>query len=261
MLAPRGALTASSEKRNFDWHLERIPTMLLGSMIRPACINRGAGALFEVFTRRDPPMRRLCYLFVALLALVPAMPNRARAENLVVVEVNAPAVNCVFQPTCTITVNDSIGQIALPFIAVPGTAWLQSRTFTGAPGTPAAGQTGYMYRVSLTEASGNADCLGGLVLNFGPVTKLPYKPGVIADVFVITTGGLGTISLSNAVKTGNVIEFTFSKSLCLSGPPSIANTTFFFGLAGGTSPSVSTAGIWAMGNPSYYEVAARVPTH
>jgi hypothetical protein len=206
-------------------------------------------------------MHSFCCLFVALLAVALAMPDAARAENLVVVEVNAPAVNCVFQPSCTITVNDSIGTIALPFIAVPGTAWLQSRTFTGAAGTPAAGQTGYLYRVSLTEASGNADCLGGLVLNFGPVTKLPYTPGVIADVFVITTGGLGTISLASAVKTGNVIEFTFSKPLCLSGSASIANTTFFFGLAGGATPSASTAGIWAIGSQPYYEVNARVPTH
>lgn len=206
-------------------------------------------------------MRMLHYLFAGLPTVLLAMPNAAHAENLLVVEVNAPAVNCVFQSSCTITVNDSIGKIALPFIAVPGTAWLQSRTFTAAAGTPAAGQTGYLYRVSLTEASGNADCLGGLVLNFGPVTKLPYKPGVMADVFVITTGGLGTISLSGAVKTGNVIEFTFSKPLCLSGPPNIANTTFFFGLAAGTTPSAATAGIWAIGSQPYYDVDARVPTH
>jgi len=197
----------------------------------------------------------------ALLTVLLAVPAGVRAEELVVVEVNAPAVNCVFQSSCTITVNDSIGTIPLPFIATPGTAWLQSRTFSGAPGTPAAGHTGYMYRVSLTEASGNADCLGGLVLNFGPVTKLPYKPGIMADVFVVTTGGLGTISLSRAEKTGNVIEFTFSKPLCLSGPPNIANTTFFFGLAAATTASASTGGIWATGSQPYFAVAARVPTH
>jgi hypothetical protein len=206
-------------------------------------------------------MRILHYLFAALPAALVAMPIAARAENLAVIEVNAPAVNCVFHSSCTITVNDSIGAIPLPFIATPGTAWLQSRTFAGAAGTPATGQTGYIYRVSLTEASGNAECLGGLVLNFGPVTKLPYKPGIMADVFVITTGGLGTISLAGAVKTGNVIEFTFSKPLCLSGPPNIANTTFFFGLAAGASPSAATAGIWAIGSQPYYAVAARVPTH
>jgi len=105
------------------------------------------------------------------------MSTSLAAQPLTVVEVNAPAVNCVFQPSCVITVTDTIGHIALPYIATPGTAWLQSRIYPSAPGTPAAGKTGYVYRVSLTEAAGSADCLLGLVLNFGPVASLPYKSG------------------------------------------------------------------------------------
>src|SRR5947209_16244258 len=52
-------------------------------------------------------------------------------------------------------------------------------------------------------------CLLGLVLNFGPVAKLPYKAGPLADVFVVTTGGLGTIGIKSAEKTGDIIEFEF----------------------------------------------------
>src|SRR5262252_298106 len=115
----------------------------------------------------------------------------ARAQPLTVVEVNAPAVNCVFHPACTITVSDSVGFIALPHLAAPRTAFLQSRTFSGAAGTPAAGKAGYMYRISLTQAAGSADCQGGLVLNFGPALRLSYAPNQWADVFVITSGGLG----------------------------------------------------------------------
>jgi hypothetical protein len=152
-----------------------------------------------------------------LLAAALAAPG-AHAEQLKVVEVNAPAVNCVFRTNCTIPVTDSTGVIALPFLAAPGTAWLQSRTFTGEPGTPGAGKTGYLYRISLTQASGTAECIGGLVLNFGPVAKLPYQPGVTADVFVITTGGLGTISIKSATKTGNVIEFELANGLCRAAP-------------------------------------------
>ena len=63
----------------------------------------------------------------------------AQAQPLTVVEVNAPAVNCVFHPACTITVSDSVGFIPLPYLAAPRTAFLQSRTFSGAAGTPAAG--------------------------------------------------------------------------------------------------------------------------
>jgi len=104
-----------------------------------------------------------------------AAPLAVEAETLKVVEVNAPAVNCVFRTTCRITVTDSVGHIPLPFIATAGTAWLQSRSLTAEPGTPGAGKTGYLYRISLTEASGSAECIGGLVLDFGPVAKLPYS--------------------------------------------------------------------------------------
>jgi hypothetical protein len=185
----------------------------------------------------------------------------ARAQPLTVVEVNAPAVNCVFNPTCTIVVSDTVGDIPLPYLTTPKTAFLQSRSFTGAPGTPGAGKTGYMYRISLTEAAGTADCLGGLVLNFGPVAKLPYKNGQLADVFVITTGGLGTISLKSAEKFGDVIEFTLAKTLCLDGGPDIKNTTFFFGLAANTVPTATSAQIFSVGNPPLYNVDARSPTH
>jgi hypothetical protein len=185
----------------------------------------------------------------------------ARAQPLTVVEVNAPAVNCVFNPTCTITVSDTVGDIALPYLAAPKTAFLQSRTFTGASGTPGAGKTGYIYRISLTQASGTADCLGGLVLNFGPVVKLPYKDNQLADVFVVTTGGLGTISLKSAEKFGDVIEFTLAKTLCLAGGPDLKNTTFFFGLAADTAPMSTAAQIFSTGTPPLYNVSARVPTH
>ena len=207
-------------------------------------------------------MGRSVQAVVGLSSLVLAASFPAQAQQqLTILEVNAPAVNCVFQPSCRITVSDSTGNIALPFIATPGTAWLQSRIYNSAPGTPAAGQTGYVYRVSLTQASGTSECLRGLVLNFGPVTRLPYAPNQMADVFVITQGGLGTIKLASAVKTGNVIEFAFNKPLCLNGPPDINNTTFFFGLAAPAAPSAAKALIWASGSPSFFEVDARVPAH
>jgi hypothetical protein len=187
----------------------------------------------------------------------------ARAQPLTVVEVGAPAVNCVFQPSCTITVSDSVGYLALPYIAKEKTAWLQSRTYTGAAGTPADGLTGYEYRLSLTEAAGTTECLGGLVLKFGPVAKLPYKPGQQAEVFVVTTGGLGTIGLKSAEKFGDVIVFEFATPLCLEGGPSIKNTTFFFGLAAKGTPTVKpiAAQIFSTGDPPFYEAEARVPLH
>ena len=195
---------------------------------------------------------------VAALALGAAA---ARAQPLTVVEVNAPAVNCVFHPACIITVSDSVGFIPLPFLAAPKTAFLQSRTFSGAPGTPAAGRAGYMYRISLTQAGGSGDCLGGLVLNFGPALKLLYAPDKVADVFVITSGGLGSVGLKSAERFGEVIVFELAKPLCLGGAPNLANTTFFFGLAADTPAMATSAQIFSSGNPPLYSVDARVPNH
>lgn len=210
-----------------------------------------------------PARQRLASFLGATSALAAlAMgPSGARAQVLKIVEVGAPAINCVFRPDCIIPVSDSQGFIPLPFVTPANSAWLQSRTFTALPGAPAAGFTGYEYRISLTQASGSAECLGGLVLNFGPIAKLPYKPGEMADVFVVTTGGLGTIGIKAATKLGDIVEFEFSKPLCLSGPPDIKNTTFFFGLAAATAPMAAKGHIWAVGSTPVFEVDARVPTH
>lgn len=187
--------------------------------------------------------------------------SAATAQVLKVVEVNAPAVNCVFQADCTIPVSDTTGNILLPTIN-PGTAWLQSRTFAGEAGAPAgAGTTGYEYRISLTQAAGTADCIIGFTINFGPHKPLPYKNNQLADVYVITTGGLGTISLAKAERFGDVIVFDLKKALCLNGSANVANTTYFIGLAATAAPMHVNAQIAVTGVVPIYAVDARVPTH
>jgi hypothetical protein len=195
------------------------------------------------------------------LAAFALLASAAEAQPLKVVEVSAPAINCVFNASCTITVSDSIGNILIPTVA-PGTAWLQSRTYSGQPGTPAAGLTGYEYRISLTQASGQADCITGFVLNFGPHKPLPYEGGAtLSDVFVVTGGGLGTISLASAVRFGDAIEFTLKSPLCLNGPADIKNTTFFIGLAAAAAPMHVNAQISVIGPTPIFAADARVPTH
>lgn len=204
--------------------------------------------------------RILHYVTAALLA---AASSAAQAASLTIVEVGFPAVNCVFNSTCTITVNDTVGHIAMPYLNTPNTAWLQSRAFTGAAGTSAAGKTGYMYRISLTQASGFGDCILGFVINFGPIAKLPYKAGSPpADVFVGSLGGgLGTIGLASAEQDGDVITFTLKKPLCVGSSPSNDATTFFIGLAATGTPKATSGGVFALGNPPYFSVDARVPAH
>jgi hypothetical protein len=198
---------------------------------------------------------------VVLCMAVACTAASVHAGPLSVVEVSAPAVNCVFNASCTITVNDSTGVVPMPFLVTPGTVWLQSRTFTGAAGTPGAGLTGYEYRLSMTQASGVGDCLLGLVVDFGPVTKLPYKPGTNADIYVVTGGGLGTIGVKSAEQDGDVITFEFSKPVCVPPAPVVTATTFFFGMASTKTPKAISAGLYGIGNPPFYSIPARAPNH
>jgi hypothetical protein len=193
-------------------------------------------------------------------ALLAAISTAASAGPLKVVQVTAPAVNCVYSKTCTVMVSDSVGQLPLGNLDNKNTAWLQSRTFTGAAGTPAAGLTGYEYRLDMTQASGSLECIGGVVINFGPIAQLPFANNTPADAYVITKGGLGTIGVS-AAQASDVITFTFDKAICASEPANAANTTFFFGLASVHPPTSISAGIFGTGNPPYYSVPALAPQH
>jgi hypothetical protein len=211
------------------------------------------------YQRGEMNMRGYGTIASGALAAFTILPIAAQAQSLKVVEVGAPAINCVFQTDCIIPVSDTIGTIALPFIS-PGTAWLQSRTFAGEPGAPGAGTTGYEYRVSMTQASGPG-CVLGLNLNFGPSKQLPYLNNQLADVYVVTTGGLGTVGIQSAVRNGDAIQFTFKAPVCADGPPDIKKTTFFFGLAATAAPMHVNASVWAIGDPALLGVDARVPTH
>jgi hypothetical protein len=190
-------------------------------------------------------------------AVVLATATLAQAGPLTVVQVAAPGVNCVFNASCTITVSDTTAGIPLNFSA--GTPFLQSRTFSGAAGTPAAGLTGYEYRVDLTSAAGSVDCLLGLVVDFGPVQLLPYKAGSTAHVYVVTQGGLGSIGIKSAEQDGDVISFEFDKPLCVGINVGAGPTTFFFGLASTKAPHMISAGMWGFGTSAFISLAARAP--
>ena len=193
-------------------------------------------------------------------AIAAVIPCAAQAQLHKIVEVNAPKVNCVFQTDCNLPVTDTTSNISPPFLADPGTAWMQSRTFAGEAGAPGAGTTGYEYRLSMTQASAPG-CILGFNVNFGPHKQLPYLNNQLADVYVVTTGGLGTIGLKSAERIGEIIEFTFASPVCADGPPDVKKTTFFFGLAATAAPMKVSASVYGIGDPGFFGVDARVPTH
>ncbi|HML12227.1 MAG TPA: hypothetical protein VK456_02910 [Xanthobacteraceae bacterium] len=66
----------------------------------------------------------------ALLAAAAALAApAAQAANLTVVNVSAPAINCVFNASCKVVVTDSVG--TLQYTDLGSGAFLQSRTYPG----------------------------------------------------------------------------------------------------------------------------------
>ncbi|MBJ6765926.1 hypothetical protein JGU66_34660 [Myxococcaceae bacterium JPH2] len=189
-----------------------------------------------------------------------ALSKPAAAEALSVVNVGAPAINCVFDTSCSLPVTDSSTTIPLPGIS--GTARLQTRTFTGATGAPAQGHYGYEYVVDLTNATGitHLPRVQSLRVSFGPVASFQYNGTGPADqVYVVTSGGSGTIGLSSANKVGNDITFTFATPVCGGASPGTGNRSFFFGLASASAPTAVAA--VAVSNGTSFSAGARAPIH
>lgn len=173
---------------------------------------------------------------LALLAVATfgGAENSVYAETLSIVQVNAPAVNCKFDPSCKVVVNDVVTDFA--WSSFSNDSFLQSRTWPkGKPGTVAAGLYAYLYRIDLSKAMAatNYTCVTSFSIPFGPVEPVDYSGvGTTNHVFVITTGGLGSIAPVSAVKkSDNKIDFTFQQPFCNGGQPGKGGMTFFFGLA------------------------------
>jgi hypothetical protein len=207
-------------------------------------------------------MRNFTKVLLYGASLLVAVPSAAIAAQLSIVAVSAPAINCVFETDCTIVVTDSVGIIPIPNL-IAGAARLQSRTFAGQAGAPAAGKTGYEYRVDLTTAVTNAEfsCVTDLAVDFGPITKLQYdNTGPTDQVYVVTKGGIGKIGLLFAEQSGNIVTFTFNQPVCAGYTPNTGDTTFFFGLTSEFAPHAIIAKVGVPGELPV-DVKARGPDH
>ena len=181
------------------------------------------------------------------------------AAALKVVNVSAPAINCVFNPACTVAVNDTTDNVAL---SAGGIGFLQSRTYRGAPGSPAAGLYAYEYRIDLRNALAAVaiSCIDSMTITFGPVVgTVNYDRSAEPDqVFVVTGGGLGTVGLASAIQTGSKIKFNFAAPICAGGAPGKGDSTFFWGLVSKTPPKAVNARLRESGGASH-TVKARAP--
>src|SRR5262245_4626413 len=122
---------------------------------------------------------RACIAFALLVGFATAATGAPRVVPLrvvplKVVNVNAPAVYCVFDTTCNIAHFQTSAIFSLP--GAQGVGFLHSRTFSGATGSPAAGVTAYLYRIDLSQMHANIAGVLALEVDFGPLTKLDYNP-------------------------------------------------------------------------------------
>ncbi len=196
---------------------------------------------------------------LSLVLLLCFSPSVARAAPLKVVNVSAPAINCVFNAPCTVTVNDTSDNVTL---SAGGTGFLQSRTYKGYPGSPADGLYAYEYRLDLRNAVGalNIACIDWMSISFGPVVStLNYGGSAAPDqVFVVTGGGIGTIGIASAIQTGSNIKFKFTSPVCEGGAPGKGDSSFFWGLVSKTPPKFVTATLHETGGATHV-VKARAP--
>ena len=175
------------------------------------------------------------------------------------VNVNAPAINYIFDNDGTITVNDTSDDIVLT--GMQGNGFLQSRTFPpGEAGTTAEGLYGYEYRIDLSEVGGilNIVCINSFKIVFGPIVSLDFNgDGKKEEIYIVTSGGLGNIAPSSASISGDTLTFNFSPGICAGNAPGNGDCSFFFGMVSAYPAHPVISEIQAGG--FNYQLEARAP--
>jgi hypothetical protein len=191
--------------------------------------------------------------FLAALGFAIAAPSLALAQSgpLTIVTVDVKDLLCIYDKSCKIATTDSsvafdmqdtIGHLPQPR--------MHTRTVLGAAGSPAAGKTGYLYRLDLTNVVGGLDvsCATAFKLDVGPTGKYEYfKNGANADVFVVDKGAPGTVGLAKAERIGSGVTFTFRKRICVGTGPGGGESSLFFGLTSDHPPKAATAQVMLVG--------------
>lgn len=187
-------------------------------------------------------MRRVFLTLSLGAGLALAVAGAGSAAPLRVVEVDGSTVTCVFNATCLVTVTDTTG-IYPPKPGYSGKPKLISRTFVGAPGSQAEGLTAYLYRVDFTRAHAETDvnCAENIKVKMPGLTRLKYDGETRADVFVISTGGVGDVGISSADKVGSTVTLTFTSEVCPVGGFTGNLSSFYIGMASTFAPAADHA--------------------
>ena len=197
-------------------------------------------------------MKTRLYLFGAICIAAVTI----HAAPLKIVKVNAPAINYLFSSNGTVTVNDTVDQFTtnlppyttnLPNASLSGL--LQSRTYKGQPGTPEAGLNAYEYRLVLQKLTGaKSVSIDSMTLKFSPYSSFNYnniiRRQVSEQVWVVTSGGVGSVGPGSAAASRSKVTFQFNPPLTLSNDSSQETSSYFFGMISPAPPPTAANG-WA----------------
>ncbi len=189
----------------------------------------------------------------AALLVAIASPGSVLAQSgpLTIVTVDARDLFCIYDKDCKARTTDSTVAFDMPDIIghLPRPR-LHVRTVTGATNSPAAGKTGYLYRLDVTGVVGSLDvsCATAFRLDAGPTIKFEYfKNGANADVFVVAKGADGTVGLSKAERVGTGITFTFRNRICVGTGPGGGQSSYFFGVTSDHPPKAGDVQVLLVG--------------
>lgn len=162
----------------------------------------------------------------AAFAILCAAGAQAQGLPLSVVEVKAPGINCVFDPSCSVAVDDAASPV--------GQGFLQTRVLAGAAGAPAGEGYGYAYRLALGPAAAGEEALAKLCFTEVQIA-MKGAPGAYdfngdgkpEEVFVVAEGGEGQVGVAAAERYADRIVFTLAAPLCHRTDGAVASTHFF----------------------------------
>ena len=191
---------------------------------------------------------------LATSLLVLALASPAFAYNVVNTSLT---VFCLFSPTCVVTPVENLYAFTLP--GASGNAYLHTRVFRGEAGTAAEGKWVYQYRLNLTEVSSPTAVATHLAIyDWAEMQQLDYDfDGLATDeVFVLTSGGLGTKGLDSAFADSWYTYFKFESPVA-AGTFSAGESTYFFGLVSNRAPM--SRSMWVLADSGWIEVYGYAP--
>jgi hypothetical protein len=153
-----------------------------------------------------------------------------------------PLINLIYSSSGVVPVQDSSDGFPLTaFNGGTGSGQVLSRTMVGERGAPAHGFRGYEYRVDMRNAVAVAGvpCIQTLKLNFDGLVPFDFDgDGQLDDLYVITSGDIGTVGVQSAGRDadGSAVAITFAGAgVCAT------QASFTVGMLAGTPPLLQGA--------------------